>query len=110
MINYTLFLLFYRNCGFKWHHVLTIFALQPILVDYWPCHLYRPTGFVPVSKFVFASWDENLVAGVLNWWINRKIDFKAFPDVIELHYFINTISINDTLNTLMNLWEYFNIG
>jgi hypothetical protein len=87
VVDYRLFLLFDSDGGFKWHDALTIFAMKPVLIDNRPLHYHWLIALTPVTKFISATSDINLISEIFDWSINRKVNFKAFPNIIELNIF-----------------------
>ena len=93
VIDYRLFLLFEGDCGFEGHDAAAVFAVEPVLVDNRPCHLQWLIILTPITKFISTSRDINLISNILYWRIHRKIDFKAFPNIIKLDSFVSPISL-----------------
>ena len=93
VVDYRLFLLFEGDGGFEGHDAAAIFAVEPVLVYNRSCHFQWLIILTPIAKFVSTSCDINLISNILYWRINRKIDFKAFPNIIELNSFVSPISL-----------------
>ena len=98
VVDYRLFLLFERDGGFEWHDALAVFAMEPVLLDNRPRHYHWLITLTPVTKFISTTSDINLIPKIFNWSIYREINFKAFPNIIELNNFV--LYILDTTSTI----------